>query len=628
MSLFWLPAPPAAPRGGKKGLVPTGPLPESDWIPPEDFPRLSGTIALDLETRDPLLEKLGPGWAFEKGGEVVGVSIAWKEGMGYWPFGHKGGGNLDKELVLRWLRNQLSQTDLTIVMHNALYDWGWLKRSGVPVAGRVLDTMTMAALIDEHKRSYSLNSLGEEYLGAKKDEALLTQAARALGVHPKHDLWKLPAKFVGPYAEADARITLELSWHMLKVIEEDDLQAILQLEHDLIPTLVEMRWRGVRIDVEAAEKARKDWLLREHAALSEVHRLSGISLGTELWSADAVAQVFDAAGIPYGRTPTGKPSFPKEAVGLIDHPIAQAVHIARKYSSARTKYLDGHILGHVQNGRIHAQFNPLRTDDGGTVSGRLSSNNPNLQNITAKDKKLGPAIRGFFLPEEGEQWASVDYSQQEPRITVHYASLTKCTRAEEAVKAYREDTSTDFHQFAAKLTGLPRDPAKVINLGMIYGMGGATLCRALGLPVKEILTKRGEKREVAGDEGQAIIDQYHRALPFVRELFDNCVTRATEKGFVRTLLGRKCHFPEGSSPHKALNRLVQSSAADMIKKAMIDCHKDLNMIPLVTVHDELGFSVASAADADRCAQVMRNTILLRVPLEVDIAIGPSWGAAQ
>jgi DNA polymerase I-like protein with 3'-5' exonuclease and polymerase domains len=298
-------------------------------------------------------------------------------------------------------------------------------------------------------------------------------------------------------------------------------------------------------------------------------------------------------------------------------------------NKTRTTFLQSYVLDNQVGGRIHAQFNPLRDDDGGTVSGRFSSSDPNLQNLPARNEGVGPLVRGLFLPEEGQLWAACDYSQQEPRLTVHYAALAKCSGAEAAVAAYQNDPTTDYHQLVAELTGLPRGQAKSLNLGMIYGMGGARLCHTLGLPTVMKTLRSGKTLEVPGEEGDTIIKQYHAKLPFVRELQEAVRRRAENTGYIRTLLGRRCRFGEGKDyAHKALNRLIQGSAADQSKAAMLNLWEGHGIAPLVVVHDELGCSVESEEQGSLVARTMEEATPLRVPSRADVGYGASWGEAK
>lgn len=626
------------------------------------WPRISGVAAYDSETYDPDLDITGGGWPFPEGGHMVGHAFAWGSGREryklYLPIRHKGGGNKDLKAVTTFVRDTLKQTDLTLIMHHRLYDEGWLRREGIPVkCGKVYDTGTAASLIDEHRYSYGLDTLGKDYVGRQKNEAPLeaflaahnatvVRRAAELGLkgplrrqYLKEHSWKntksalhqMPGDVVEPYGEDDADLTLDL-WDTLKpILVAEDLVDIFHLETRLLPILLEMRWRGVRVDLDRAEQTVALFKRKEAELLAELRRLTGYDV--DVWSADSLAQVFDALDLRYKRTPkTGKPSFRKEWLEDVDHPVADIIRKARQYNKTRTTFIEGYVLTKNVNGRVHGEIHPLVSDDGGAKTGRFSMSKPNLENLPnpEKDFEMGVAVRELFLPEVGEEWCAADYAQQEPRLTVHYASVAGVKGSKKAVLAWRANPSMSYHQFMADLTGLPKIHAKPINLGIGYGMGGGKLCRQLGLPTELVWSKRQNRWiEVAGEEGQAILDKYHLNAPFVKGLSEVCEDKAKERGYIVTILGRKCRFEkvrgEYYKTYRAMNKLIQGSAADQTKQAMIDLW-DEGIVPLVPVHDELGCSVGSREDATRIADVMVNCIPLRVPVLVDVEMGPSWGA--
>ena len=632
------------------------------WFPPEHLPDLSGEkiIAVDVETRDPNLINLGPGWS-RKDGNLIGIAVAASEWSAYLPIAHEGGGNMAKDIVLRWLQDQLNH-GMSVVFHNAQYDLGWLLTEGIEVKGTILDTMIAAPLLDENRFSYSLNALGATYLGQRKAEDELRRAAHQHGVDAKAEMWKLPAGRVAEYAEMDASLTLKL-WHVLhKKLIEDDCERILDVELSLLPMIFEMRRRGVRVDVDKAEQTKTFLEGKEKKLLKEIKDDSDIHL--EPWNAKSLAMVFDNLGLSYQRTAkSDAPSFTKHFLKSHDHPIARKILEVREYNKANTTFVDT-ILNHQYNGRIHCQFNQLRSDEGGTVSGRFSSSNPNLQQVPSRHPEIKSLIRGLFVPEEGCRWGSFDYSAQEPRWLMHYASLTPATRDNERVKEivdlYQKD-DLDFHQLVADMAGVERSHAKTINLGIMYGMGIGKLAQTLGdIPFKEAKTLRNE---------------YDEKVPFIRGLASSVMDIASKRAEIRTLLGRKCRFPmrelkgyskEYKKPihadkleerwvdvlntpieerdknwasmnperyqvafvYKALNRLIQASAADQTKQAMKDC-MDRGHWPMLTVHDELCFSIESDEQVTEIKKVMETCAPgLTIPSKVDVGLGENWGSAK
>ena len=609
--------------------------PESSWAPPQVLPDLSSAkeIAIDLETRDPDLIIKGPGWATNTG-EVVGVAIATADWSGYLPFKHQGGGNLEKEFVVKWLKKQLA-TPSDKVFHNALYDVGWLRRMGLEVSGKIQDTMIAAPLINENRNRYSLDSLGSEYCGERKDEALLKEAANSFGVDPKAEMWKLPANYVGPYAEQDAVLTLKLWYKLRDLLEKEEVDQIYSLERELLPLLLDMRWKGVRVDEKAAEQKASFLLKEEQRLLSEIKKDYGVPI--EVWNAKSIARAFDKADLTYPRTAKiNAPSFTAQWLEGHSHSLPQSIVKARKYNKMRTTFIDKMIFEHSHNGRIHGQMHPLRSDDGGTVTGRFSYSTPNLQQVPARDPELGPLIRGLFIPEEGHLWGAFDYSQQEPRLTVHYAALTNQPGAQNAVEQYT-DQNADFHQIVADMANIPRKQAKDINLALSYGMGKKKLISMLG---------------ISDTEAEDLISKYHQRVPFVKALADSCMRNASNRGFITTLLGRKCRFnlfeprqvrnipipyEEASEKwgeeniiraftYKALNRLIQGSAADMTKKAMVELYKE-GYVPHIQVHDELDISIETKQQAKEIKEIMENCVQLEVPNSVDAEAGVNWGKA-
>ena len=606
------------------------------WSAPSDYKDLSEAkeIAIDLETRDEgINEGLGAGWAMKKG-EIIGFAVATEGFQGYYPFGHFGGGNLIKEQVLKYMHD-ICKLPCRKIFHNAQYDVGWLQAYGIDVQGEIVDTMVAGALIDENRYTYRLNSLAKDYIGELKAETDLVEAAKAHGVDPKMEMWKLPAEHVGYYAEQDARLTY-LLWQRFKhEIHQQSLETIWNLERSLLPILIRMRQRGVRVDVEEAEKLKHRFVNIEKETLAAIKKLVGKDI--DIWAARQIGFAFDKLGLDYPRTSkSNEPSFTQNWLVNSPYDISKLIVKAREVNKFHNTFLNS-IMKYEHKGRIHGEINQLRSDTGGTVSGRLSMNNPNLQQLPARNKEYGPVIRGLFKPEEGCQWGSFDYSQQEPRLVVHYASYPDYEGSQELVKAYK-NSNADFHQTVADLVGIGRKQAKTIGLGLMYGMGKNKLSNMLG---------------VSFDEARELIDKYNRKAPFVKLLSDRCMLKANEEGVIRTKLGRKCRFdmweprdfgvhtPESfenasakygrsnikrAFTYKALNRLIQGSAADQTKQAIVSCF-DEGHVPILQIHDELCFNISKKEDVSKIKSVMESCVELKVPSEVDVALGQNFGQA-
>jgi DNA polymerase I-like protein with 3'-5' exonuclease and polymerase domains len=479
-------------------------------------------------------------------------------------------------------------------------------------------------------------------------------------------MWQLPAHEVGAYAEKDAELTFKLWQHVKKLMLEQDLEEIFNLETDLFPCLVDMRFLGVRVDTQGAYELKKKLIGQEQLLLQEIKKETQEDV--QIWAARSIAKVFEKLSLPFERTEkTGSPSFTKNFLLNHPHPTIQKIAEARKINKINTTFIDT-ILEHEHKGRIHAEINQIRSDDGGTVTGRFSYQNPNLQQIPARDPDTGPLIRSLFIPEEGCKWGCFDYSQQEPRLVAHYALKFGLPSVNTIADSYDNDASTDFHRIVADMAQIPRTQAKTINLGLFYGMGKAKLQAELG---------------VSKSKAEELFDRYHSKVPFVKQLMNKIMSAASNKGQIKTLLGRRCRFPKyepilrGSDwgkyvpaedqermedlqamgpyikndegeilkdkdgnpqknywhknptrrafTYKALNKLIQGSAADMTKKAMLELYKE-GIIPHIQIHDELDISVDG--NEDKIKNIMENAVDLALPNKVDCESGPNWGSIK
>ena len=607
--------------------------PQTEWLPPEEFKDLSSydEIAIDLETKDPNLKTMGSGSVTGRA-KIVGIALAVEGWSAYYPIAHEGGGNMDERKVLDYFRTILNYPS-TKIFHNAMYDVCFIRAAGLKINGQIVDTMIAGSLVNENRFRYDLGSMGRDYLGKGKNEAVLQETAKEWGIDPKSEMYKLPAMYVGEYAEQDAKLTLDLWQEMKKQIEMEDVSSIFELETELFPCLVDMRFLGVRVDIEGAHKLKEKLVAEEKECLLKVKKETGVD--TQIWAARSIEKVFQKLSLPYDRTKkSDSPSFTKNFLQNHEHPVVKQIARAREINKSHTTFIDT-IIKHSHKGRIHAEINQLRSDQGGTVTGRFSYSNPNLQQIPARNKEIGPLIRSLFIPEEGHKWGCFDYSQQEPRLVTHYASLDNLYGVEEVMDAYQEGEA-DFHQIVAEMADIPRSQAKTINLGLFYGMGKNKLMAELG---------------INEDKAKDLFRTYHDKVPFVKMLMESVSRRAQDIGKVRTLLGRRCRFDlwepnqfgiHKALPHdaalaehgpgikraytyKALNRLIQGSAADMTKKAMVELHKE-GITPHIQVHDELDISVSD--NADKIKEIMESAVELEVPVKVDFEEGVNWGTIK
>ena len=643
-------------------------LPQTEWIQPKEYPDLRSydEIAVDLETRDPDLKSKGSG-AVTGNGDVVGIAVATYNNKWYFPIAHKEGPNMDRKKTLEWFKDIL-ECPATKIFHNAMYDVSWIRNLGLKINGLIVDTMIASSLLDENRFSYTLNTLSWHFLKEGKNEKLLLEAAKSRGLDAKADMWQLPAQEVGSYAEKDAELTFKLWQHVKKLMIEQDLQDVFNLETDLFPCLVDMRFLGVKVDTQQTHDLRKKLIAQEQVLLQAVQKETNIDV--QIWAARSIQKVFDKLKLSYERTAkSGEPSFTKNFLSNHEHPIIKKIAEARKINKVNTTFIDT-ILRYEHKGRIHAEINQIRSDDGGTVTGRFSYANPNLQQIPARDPDTGPLIRSLFIPEEGCKWGCFDYSQQEPRLVAHYALRYGLASVNPIADSYDNDPSTDFHKIVAEMAEIPRSQAKVINLGLFYGMGKAKLQAELG---------------VSKFKAEELFNKYHSKVPFVKQLMNEVMKAASNKGQIKTLLNRKCRFPKyepilrGSDwgkyvppedqtrmedlkemgpylkdeegelvkdkdgnprknywhnnptrrafTYKALNKLIQGSAADMTKKAMLDLYKE-GIIPHIQIHDELDLSVEDDKHAQKIKDVMESAVDLKIPNKVDYESGPSWGSIK
>jgi DNA polymerase I-like protein with 3'-5' exonuclease and polymerase domains len=604
----------------------------------------SSIIAIDTETHDPRLKTHGPG-GFRKDGKLVGISIATDSGYNeYFPIGHQGGGNLDNEKVIDFLDKML-KLNKTYVFANAIYDMEWLyshdNRLAFTRSHRIYDVQGIEHLIDENRLKYSLDNLAKKYLRKSKYEVELERAVLAefgKRAKVKESLWKLHANFVSEYAKEDALLTLQIFQKQQNIIEKEEIRDIVEFESRLINCLFEIRKRGVKINIDKANYL-YDYLGRkQNEQQLRLNRLGGDEVN--VWANASLKQAYDKNKIDYSYTEKGTASFTANWLESQVDDVSKSILAVRKLDKIRNTFIKNMILEKAVDGRIYCNFNPH-----GTVTGRFSSNYPNLQQVPARDPELGPMIRSLFIPEEESEWVVSDYSQQEPRVLVHYASLKKMETALEARDQFNNKDDTDFHQMVADMASIPRKQAKTINLGLFYGMGNKKLAAELGLDL---------------DSAYDIFNKYHSKVPFVKELSKQVSHVASTRGYIKTLLGRKRRFDlweprdswgEKAVPlseayekypkqelkramtHTGLNALIQGSSADITKAAMLKIWDSGLMDEIdvkLTIHDELDFSVPHDKQKclDEAIQMMKNAVKLEVPLKVDVEKGDSWGTAK
>jgi len=635
------------------------------WEMPEEFPDLSSAkkIVVDIETRDEDLQKKGPG--VRRGAYIIGVTVAADDDFcQYFPICHEEGPNLNKGAVFKWLRTELRRPNQIKLGANLLYDFDFLTEEKIEVKGLWYDVQNAEPLINENQGgSYNLDALGKKYLKRGKAETEIDRICKERGWKgdPKKFLWRLPASAVGPYSEEDAILSKEIFKKQEPILRSENLWDLFLMETRLMPLLLQMRKTGVRIDVDKLDKvieSSKKELLKNRR---ELKRIVGFEI--QHWAAESIAKAFDKFGVKYSLTPkTRKPSFTQDWLNKNDHPISKLIVRCRTLDKFIGTFLEGSIRDQLIGGRIHCLFNQLLSDEYGTVTGRFSSSHPNLQFIPVRDDEFGPLCRSMFIPEDGCDWGKADYSQIEFRIFAHYAVGVG---SHEFRSQYIRDPRTDYHGWCAEEASISRREAKTVNFGIIYGMGIDSLAKNLGI-------SRGE--------AEAFRKKYDEKIPFVKATLQTASERAQNRGYVLTILNRRRRFnlwepadwelskkvnamrsqeamikevdriilearknkeeiprpgTRRAGVHRALSAVIQGSAADLIKKAMVDCYEAgvfKVLYPHLTVHDELDESVPRTSGGreafDEMVHLMEEAIKFKVPVVVDASLGENWGGAK
>ncbi len=716
----------AAISGGRRPPAPKG------YKLPSVFPSFNKAkrISFDLESLDPSIAAgIGPGW--RRNAYIVGFGIALGDKKGsndfheYYPLRHKGVENLDAERVLDWLATELAFYQGEIVGTNLLYDMDGMQYQDVtaPLA-KFRDIQWAEALLDENAFSYGLNTLSKKYGGEGKVNDVLKQMygehyiERFHEVHPGH---------ARAYGLGDVDEPLRILVQQEKQLRKENLENLYDIESRLLPFLLHLRKIGTKVDLNKAAEMGPLLTARRDAAIDKIAKMSGVGVDYDNFGKPAtMKRIFDKLGIQYpyllsaenakdkggddeGRIVmpghpdydaakngsvgvyAAKPAFRKVWLEeSLEHPIAELIIEANSAEKARGTFVEGYIGENAIGDRIHCEFHPLRKvdDEGkkskGTITGRFSSANPNLQNIPTRDPFIGPMCRSMFLPDDGCDFFSADYSQIEYRLLVHFAIENKCTGADIPQQMYLNNPKTDFHNACAEMMYKKawndaierhlkgeitakelkdihkalRSPAKNLNFGMVYGMGAPLLAEKLGE-----IDGNGKPTKRATE----IMAEYHSASPYIKELNDICVYEAEKNNFITTILKRRGRFPlwqqrfkdkghvydkEKDKPrsyeeavatwgarnvsvvgaHKALNKKLQGSAADIIKKAMVDIWEsgvlDEGVHVQLTVHDELDGSV-ERSDRARAAlkemvHLMEEAVPLHIPTIVSCETGTSW----
>ena len=569
--------------------------------------------------------------------------------------------DLRNPLMVEWVVKELPKAR-ALANHNLKFDLHFLWDLGFRYEGPIHDTMVYGALIDEHLLKYDLDYLGKKYVGVGKDTDIYAELAKLFGGAPTKNaqaknLHRAPWEMLSDYAVQDTRTTLKLLEWQLEELQKQELTQVAQVEMDLLPVLLDMEHIGVRVDLDKAERAIKE--IDEEAKIKQekLNRLAGFPVNPN--PSSSIKKLFEPIWVPNpkkegdghwrlidgtiaGKTDAGAASIDSDCLRRMAHPAAKMILSLRQLLKTRDTFLKGHILGHHNNGIIHANFNQTKSDnDLGTGTGRLSCNSPALQQIHKRNKEIAQIVRAIFLPDIGKDWGCRDWSQMDFRVFAHYVNSPKISAM------YAQDPDMDFHQMVADLTGLPRSMtpgikgnAKQINLGLVFGMGEGKLAQEMGLPFTEEMS-RGKAYLRAGDEALAVFEQYHENVPGIKGLLSKASSVAKSRGFVKTVLGRRIRFPGGQFTHKAGGLIFQGSAADALKVKLVEIHqllKGTNARILLNVHDEVDTSLPKGEEGRKIDEAIgeiyenfsgvRTKIKFDVPIRSSSGIGPNWWEAS
>jgi DNA polymerase I-like protein with 3'-5' exonuclease and polymerase domains len=648
-------------KGKRTIFNPRPKVPKTGWVLKNDFPSLKGAkaISFDVETKDPEIKEQGAGWA-RGSGHIIGIAIGTDDGFArYFPMRHEDCGdcNLNPDDVIAYCNVELGRDSQPKVAHNAIYDFGWCSHEGIQIKGDLYCTWTAEKLLS-HSSGASLEEAGQRYLGEGKVSDVLYQwawnywgkgqthteaAARALAMQ---NLWRTPPSLAGAYAESDVRLPLQIAPYQFDLLEEKGMWDLYRMECDLIKLLVEMRMAGVSVDLDKANHAYDLFGETIKELQAEVNHIAGKTINTG--SAKEIAPVFDKLKIAYPRTEkTGAPSFKGEFLKSVEHPLAAKIVELEELKKYQSTFVKGQILEANVNGKVYCSFNPLRA-----VTGRMSCSTPNLQQTPSRNK-LAKVVRSIFIPDKGHLcWEDTDFSSIESRLLASYAVGQG---AKELRKEYNDNPDTNYHKFThamiKNLVGLDlqHKHVKSCNFAGIYGASQKKLQTMMG---------------ITDAEAEVFFTAYHDGLPYIKSTMAHMSNLVETQGYTTTILGRRSVFdrwePKFSQKglprpvalpfnqavkvygpnikrahlHKALNHLLQGSAAELMKMSMVKCYRDgvfdVIGVPRLVVHDALEFSVRDDSLSTREGfREMRHTMItaikFKVPLRVETHRGSSWG---
>lgn len=593
-------------------------------------------LCIDIETYDPLIKDLGFSYHWNQG-HILGVAIGGVKRVG---------NTIDVDSFYLDLSKeesrQIGSRELSILRHicnlpmpklghNLLYDYSWLYSIGCPLNGELRDTSIAEALLNEWRSTYSLESIANDRLQTGKEVNQIEEYLRSKGIAFKDhraELLKVPSDLIQKYAVEDVNITIQIYLQQLPELEQQGLRPVFDLECSLLRPLHLMNLNGVRIDLERKKVYRE--LLIEHLeqCKDNLYR-KGVKNLNSSQQLSAVLEEYE--DIICNKTPTGQPSVTNKWLNSIskESEIAKDILMYKSVDKIYGTFIEGAFKKFLAGDKIHCMLHGTRDTFNGTKTGRFSCSKPNMQQIPSEDlNTFEDTVEGSYaefcrricIPEDDSHlWLKLDYSQIEYRVLAHYAIGDG---AAELRSAYQYNPDTDYHGYIQDLTGLSRKLAKNLNFGIMYGMGINSMAEFFGW----------EKPYC-----QDLRNIYKQKAPYVEATskkikhgIDRMIS-AFGEGYIETVLGRRARLNHKNKSYIMINRLIQGSAADILKKAINDIYTEGLFdvaLPHLTVHDELDLSIPKSKEGREATKAIKNTmetaVKLNVPIIVDAAIGNNW----
>ena len=582
--------------------------------------------SIDVETHDPHLKDWGPG-SIRNDGFIIGIGCYCPE-KGIDEFYTPGDATI---------RRILKDPSIVKVFHNGVYDLDWIMNGPdhIEVKGRCEDTMTRETLLDSYAFSYSLDSCCARHgIEGKNKGQTIDEYWKQVGGKGKavEHLKDIPFPIVGKYCRQDCKATYELFLKQQPLLEQQGLLTANDIEVRLYPLLMDMRRNGFRINMQELFRLGDQFQEEYDTGMHEIESAYGFEEGTlSLNASSDLYKIWKQEGLPIEYTATGKPSFAAAVLDDCPHPIAQRIKHLK--GLIKTQAFFNSWVDLAQGDHLYPSFYPAKRDDGGTVTGRWSSQNPNLQQVPAREDKHGKEIRSLFIPEEGCILGAFDYKQIEYRVFTHFASGEG---AIEAQQQFNENPNTDYHQMTIDLMGWGdlgkegRHLAKNLNFGSIYGLRP----KSFAIKFKQNLLHNHPERDPDNlfPVAQSLMNEYFRKVPFVKPTCNKIMEVGQRRGYVKTLSGRHQRMPLDKGVYKLINYLIQGSASDLLKKGIVDAWEQgvFNVLKLhAQVHDEIVFSIPLTCEGyEACVilyKCMTEAYPLKIPLGVDTEVGPDWG---